>query len=126
MTTDKERDMYLGVYGGLGLSQAVFVLFAAIAMALGSRISSRQLHQGMLVNIMHSPMSFFETTPQGRIMNRFSKDISGIDDIIPRTVTSCLRTFLMVLGAIFTISFATPIFLAVIVPLGALYLFVQV
>lgn len=126
VTSDKERDLYLGVYGALGMSQAVFVLFGAIAMALGSRIASRHLHQRMLVNIMHSPMSFFETTPQGRIMNRFSKDISGIDDMVPRTLVNFFRTLLTVLGAMFTISFVTPIFLAVIIPLGALYIFVQV
>jgi len=126
VTSDNERDRYLGVYGGLGVSQAVFVLFASIVLALGSRIASRHLHQRMLVNILHSPMSFFETTPQGRIMNRFSKDISGIDDVVPRTLITFLRTFFQVTGAIFTISFATPIFLAVIIPLGVLYIFVQV
>lgn len=126
VASDKERDLFLGVYGALGMSQALFILCASIAMAAGSRIASRHLHQKMLVNIMHSPMSFFETTPQGRIMNRFSKDISGIDDMVPRSVTSFLRTFLSVIGTMFAITFATPIFLAVIVPLGALYIFIQV
>lgn len=95
-------------------------------MAIGSRIASRQLHHKMLVNIMHSPMSFFETTPQGRIMNRFSKDISGIDDVVPQTLMAFLRTFFNVIGAMFTISYATPIFLVVILPLLALYVLVQV
>ena len=75
---------------------------------------------------MHSPMSFFETTPQGRIMNRFSKDISGIDDVVPQTLMAFLRTFFSVIGAMFTISYATPIFLVVILPLLALYVLVQV
>ena len=126
VTSDDERDLFLGVYGALGLSQAIFILFASIAMAAGSRVASRYLHQKMLVNIMHSPMSLFETTPQGRIMNRFSKDISGIDDMVPRSLTSFLRTFLSVIGTMFAITFATPIFLAVIIPLGALYFFIQV
>ncbi|KAL9964349.1 hypothetical protein ACROYT_G027978 [Oculina patagonica] len=125
VTSDEERDLFLGVYGALGVSQALFVLFSSLAMAAGSRIASRHLHQRMLVNIMHSAMSFFETTPQGRIMNRFSKDISGIDDMVPRSLTSFIRTFFSVIGTMFAISFATPIFLVVIVPLGALYLFVQ-
>ena len=101
-------------------------LWRSIAMAAGSRVASRYLHQKMLVNIMHSPMSFFETTPQGRIMNRFSKDMSGIDDMVLRSLTSFLRTFLSVIGTMFAITFATPIFLAVIIPLGALYFFIQV
>ena len=126
VTSDSERDKFLGVYGGLGMSQAVFVLCASVAMALGSRVASRQLHQRMMVNIMHSPMSFFETTPQGRIMNRFSKDISGIDDVIPSTFMAALRISLQVFGAIFAITYATPVFLAVIVPLAVVYVFVQV
>ena len=126
VASNEERDLFLGVYGGLGMSQALFVLFSSLAMAAGARIASRHLHQGMLVNIMHSPMSFFETTPQGRIMNRFSKDISGIDDMVPRCFTQFLRTFLNVIGVVFAISFVTPVFLVVIIPLGALYVFIQV
>ena len=126
VASDEERDLFLGVYGGLGLSQALFVLLASLSMATGSRIASRHLHQGMLVNIMHSPMSFFETTPQGRIMNRFSKDISSIDGMVPRCFNEFLRAFLKVIGTIFAISFVTPIFLVVIIPLGVLYIITQV
>ena len=126
VTSDDERDLFLGVYSALGVSQCVLVLLQALALATGTIIASRHLHQRMLDNIMRSPMSFFETTPQGRIMNRFSKDISGIDDMVPRSVSSFLRTFFAVIASIFTISFATPIFLVIIVPLGVLYVFIQV
>ena len=118
--------MYLGVYGALGLMQAICVLISSLCLALGSKIASRYLHQSILVNVMHSPMSFFETTPLGRIVNRFSKDISTIDDRVPMSLASFLRTFCSVLGTIIAISFATPIFLVVIVPLGLLYVFIQV
>jgi len=125
VTSDDERDMYLGVYGGLGFLQALSVLISALCLAVGSKIASRYLHQSILVNVMHSPMSFFETTPLGRIVNRFSKDISTIDDMVPMSLANFLRTFCGVLGTIVAISFATPIFLAVILPLGFFYLFVQ-
>lgn len=126
ISSNDERDLFLGVYGALGVTQAFFVLFSSLVIATGTKIASRHLHQRMLVNIMHSPMSFFETTPQGRIMNRFSKDISGIDDMVPRSLMQFVRTFLSVVGTLFAISFATPIFLAVIIPLGLLYIFIQV
>ena len=126
VTSDDERDMYLGVYGGLGFLQALSVLISALCLAVGSKIASRYLHQSILLNVMHSPMSFFETTPLGRIVNRFSKDISTIDDMVPMSLANFLRTFCGVLGTIVAISFATPIFLAVILPLGLFYLFVQV
>jgi ABC-type multidrug transport system fused ATPase/permease subunit len=38
--------------------------------------ASRLLHDGMLACVLHSPMSFFDTTPLGRIVNRFSKGVS--------------------------------------------------
>ena len=126
VTSDAERDMYLGVYGGLGVTQALCVLISSICLALGSKIASRYLHQSILVNVMHSPMSFFETTPLGRIVNRFSKDVSTIDDKVPMSLVSFLRTFFSCLGTIVAISFATPIFLVVIVPLGVVYIFIQV
>ena len=126
ITSFSERDMYIGVYGGLGLSQAVFVLFSSLAMSVGSMVASRNLHSHLLVNIMHSAMSFFETTPLGRIVNRFSKDLNVIDDIISRILTMFFLTFFSVCGTIIVISYATPIFLSVILPLGIVYFFVQV
>ena len=126
VTSDDERDMYLGVYGGLGFAQALCVLISSICLALGSKIASRYLHQSILINVMHSPMSFFETTPLGRIMNRFSKDVSTIDDKVPVSLAVFLRTLCTCLGTLIAISFATPIFLVVIVPLGFVYIFIQV
>lgn len=126
VTSDGERDMYLGVYGALGFAQALSTLISSLCLAVGSKIASRNLHQSVLVNVMHSPMSFFETTPLGRIVNRFSKDISTIDDKVPMSLVTFLRTFFSVLGTIVAISFATPIFLVVIVPLGFFYIFIQV
>ena len=126
VTTSAERDRYLGGYAGLGVTQAFCVLMSSLSLALGSKIASRHLHKSILVNVMHLPMSFFESTPLGRIVNRFSKDISTIDDKVPMSLTSFLRTFCTVVGTIIAISFATPMFLVVIIPLGALYFFIQV
>ncbi|XP_015764590.1 PREDICTED: multidrug resistance-associated protein 1-like [Acropora digitifera] len=125
VTTSAERDRYLGGYAGLGVTQAFCVLMSSLCLALGSKIASRHLHRSILVNVMHLPMSFFESTPLGRIVNRFSKDISTIDDKVPMSLASFLRTFCTVVGTIIAISFATPMFLVVIIPLGALYFFIQ-
>ncbi len=76
---------FLGVYGGLGLCQATFLLFGSIVLALGGILASCSLHDNMLRNILHSPMAFFDTTPLGRILNRFSKDIYIIDQAIPNS-----------------------------------------
>ena len=126
VTSNKQRDMYLGVYGGIGLIQALLVLLSSMLIATGSMIASRSLHGNMLENVMRAPMSFFETTPLGRIVNRFSKDLYTIDDMVPQSMSMFLRTFLNVVSTLFAISFATPLFLTVIVPLGIVYIVFQV
>ncbi|CAG0920359.1 unnamed protein product [Notodromas monacha] len=89
-----KRDMYLGVYGALGLGQALAIFFGSMAMALGTLVASAKLHNGMLSNILKSPMGFFDTTPVGRIVNRFSKDVDTLDLIIPMNLRSWLICFL--------------------------------
>lgn len=52
-------------------------------MAIGTLKSAAVLHQRMLARILKAPMSFFDTTPVGRIVNRFAKDIDVLDNTIP-------------------------------------------
>ena len=136
----------LGVYAALGMLQALMVLGASFALAIGGIIGSRRLHDGMLHNILRSPMSFFDTTPLGRILNRFSKvivlitstyihflfffyfsqDIYTIDEIIPFSLRGFIMTFLSVVSTIIVIAIASPWFLGVIVPLLVFYTIIQV
>ena len=120
------RGEYLGVYAAFGVGQAILVLFASFSLAMGGIMASKLIHTRLLVNILRLPMSFFDTTPSGRILNRFSKDIYTIDEIVPRSVSMFLGTFFAVLSTIFVISFATPLFMVVILPLAVFYILVQV
>ena len=71
-------------------------------------------------------MSFFDTTPLGRVLNRFSKDIYVIDELIPRVLSSFLATLFAVISTILVIIIVTPTFTIIIIPLGIFYLLVQV
>ena len=77
---------FLGVYAAMGFGQIFFILLASIVLALGSILASTRLHDNMLANVLRCPMSFFDTTPLGRILNRFSKDIYIIDQTIPNSL----------------------------------------
>jgi len=80
----------------------------------------------MLANIMRSPMMFFDTTPIGRILNRFSRDMETVDGLLPFTIRSFLSTFFNVVATIVIISYSTPIFLFVVVPVLIIYYLIQV
>ena len=97
-----------------------------LLLACSSVKSATNLHQGLLINIMHLPMQFFESTPLGRIVNRFSKDINSVDDKLPPILGRFLRTLLTTLGTICVISYSTPLFLTCVAPLAVLYIFIQV
>ena len=71
-------------------------------------------------------MQFFDTTPLGRILNRFSKDMYMVDVEIPNTSDQFLAMLTLVLSTIVAILIAIPIFGIVIVPLGIFYFLVQV
>ena len=117
---------YLGVYAGIGIIQSLLLLASAISLGVGVVFATRTLHNNLLKNILRCPMSYFDTTPLGRVLNRFSLDTFTIDEMIPSAVQSFLYRLLMLFGIIIIIIIATPTFLIVIIPLGLSYFFVQV
>ena len=102
------------------------MLIYSINLAICSVRASRVMHFNMLKNILRSPMVFFETTPTGRILNRFSRDVETIDNTLPSLFRSWVNTTFTVISTIVVISYSTPIFLVMIVPLALLYYFIQV
>ncbi|XP_012540485.1 multidrug resistance-associated protein 1 isoform X3 [Monomorium pharaonis] len=120
-----KRDMYLGVYGALGFGQALFVMMSQLTMIVGCLRSSRLLHCDLLFNILRSPLGFFDTTPSGRILNRFGKDVDVIDNVLPHVLRAWLMCLASVIATLVVISYSTPIFVSVILPIGAIYYFIQ-
>ena len=121
----KVRDMYLGIYGGLGAASAFTVMAKSLLVALGGLNASSKLHNIMLENVLRAPMSFFDTNPKGRVVNRFAKDIDLVDRQIPRILSALIGSLFRIAGTIFAICYASPVFIAIIVPLTVLYWFVQ-
>ena len=119
------RNMYLSVYGVLGLMQGLCIMIGSLLLAIFTLNAAFKLHSTMLFRIMRSPMSFFETTPLGRILNRFSKDIDIVDLQIPMNIRLLFNMCMSVMGTVVVIVFAMPIFIVVIIPVGGIYYFVQ-
>ncbi|XP_049916463.1 ATP-binding cassette sub-family C member 3 isoform X2 [Epinephelus moara] len=123
--TKENVNMRVGVYAALGIAQGILVMISSFTLAMGNIGAAKKLHHNLLTNKLHTPQSFFDTTPIGRIINRFSKDIYIIDEALPATVLMFLGTFFVSLSTMIVIVSSTPIFAVVIVPLAFTYIFVQ-
>ncbi|XP_045104248.1 multidrug resistance-associated protein 1-like isoform X3 [Portunus trituberculatus] len=123
---DHDRDLYLGVYTALGIGQAFFILGGAFALSFGSLDAAKKLHANLLYNVLRLPMSFFDTTPLGRLINRFSKDVDTLDNVLPWSIRSWLMCFVTVVATFAVIIGVTVEFTLVMIPTMIIYYFVQV
>lgn len=119
------RNMYLIGYGVIGILQSVFIFSAIVMVTFATIQASISLHNGLLNSILRSPMSFFDTTPLGRIVNRFSKDIDEIDMILPLNIKNIINQIFSVIGVIVIISIVTPRVLLALIPLMFGFFFIQ-
>ena len=131
-TTDPEavtdtsvRDMYLGIYGLFGILQSLGVMIGTVILNIACLNAAVKLHTTMLTNVLRSPMSFFDTTPLGRILNRFSKDIDMVDVTIPAQLRSIMSTLLTVAGTVVVICYTSPIFIVIVIPIGCVFWLIQ-
>jgi ABC-type multidrug transport system fused ATPase/permease subunit len=117
---------YIGIYFAFGIGSSLLTVGQTLILWIFCSIeASRKLHERMANAIFRSPMSFFDTTPAGRILNRFSSDIYRVDEVLARVFN---MLFVNVARSFFTlgvISFSTPAFIALIVPLALTYYWIQ-
>merc|ERR1719187_1181897 len=83
------------------------------------------MHKNMLARIMMAPMSFFDTTPLGRVVNRFAKDVDVCDNTLPGSLRNWLSQFATFVATIITIMTVIWEFIIVIVPVAVVFYFVQ-
>lgn len=117
---------YLGFYFILGISFSACSLIQTCFMWIFCTIQgSKKMHNDMASSVLRAPMSFFETTPIGRILNRFSNDIYKIDEILGRVFGMFFNNSAKVLFTVFVICFSTWEFILIAAPLTVLYIYYQ-
>uniref|UniRef100_A0A3Q2PMB4 ABC-type glutathione-S-conjugate transporter n=1 Tax=Fundulus heteroclitus TaxID=8078 RepID=A0A3Q2PMB4_FUNHE len=123
--TQIDTDLKLSVFGALGFVQGIAIFGTTVAISICGIIASRQLHTDLLVNVLRSPMSFFECTPSGNLLNRFAKEIDAIDCMVPEGLKMMLSYVFKLLEVCIIVMMATPFAAVIILPLAFLYAFVQ-
>uniref|UniRef100_V5E5X8 Multidrug resistance-associated ABC transporter n=1 Tax=Kalmanozyma brasiliensis (strain GHG001) TaxID=1365824 RepID=V5E5X8_KALBG len=113
---------YLTLYGIVGILASICICIAPFILWTWLVISSaRKFHDNMFDAVLRSPLQWFETTPTGRLLNLFSRDVNVIDEVLPRVIHGLIRTMTVVLGVLCVVGYSVPPFLIAIIPLGFAY-----
>ncbi|XP_052506052.1 ATP-binding cassette sub-family C member 4-like [Budorcas taxicolor] len=112
---------YLRVYSGLTVSTILFGVTRSLLIFYVLVNSSQTLHSKMLETILRAPVLFFNRNPIGRILNRFSKDIGHMDDLLPVIFQDFIQTFLLVVGVVGVMVAAAPWIAIPVIPLGIIF-----
>ncbi|KAI9808369.1 MAG: hypothetical protein M1826_004340 [Phylliscum demangeonii] len=121
-TSDKfhlKMGQYIGIYAGLGVVQACLMFAFAITLTILGTTASKVMMARAMTRVLRAPMSFFDTTPLGRIINRFSRDIDTMDNVLTDSMRMYFFTLSMILSVFVLI---TVFFHYFAVALGPLFL----
>ena len=123
--TPTPTEYYLKIYFIIGMASLCFQIVRAIILVLGSINAARGLHRSLLHTVLRLPMSFFDSQPTGRLLNRFTRDTEAVDTAIQSSVSSFLNCAVSVLWSLVVVVAVSPAIAATLVPLSLAYWVIQ-
>uniref|UniRef100_A0A3Q1B0Y1 ATP-binding cassette sub-family C member 5 n=1 Tax=Amphiprion ocellaris TaxID=80972 RepID=A0A3Q1B0Y1_AMPOC len=121
MKDNPMMQQYAAIYASSMGVMLLFKLFRGIAFVKGTLRASSKLHDELFHKILRCPMKFFDTTPSGRILNRFSKDMDEVDTRLPFQAEMFIQNVILVFFCLGVISCVFPWFLVAVGPLVVLF-----
>lgn len=112
---------YLTLYAVVGISGVFFILGRGLVFSYGTKTACAVYHQQLFSRAMRASCTFYDVTPIGRVLNRFSKDIGDIDVSLPRFMQSTFNIGFYAIGALVSTAVVTPMFLIVLLVLAAIF-----
>ncbi|KDR20353.1 putative multidrug resistance-associated protein [Zootermopsis nevadensis] len=116
---------YLYIYTGIVVMLFTITIIRSFAFYKFCMRCSSNLHNSMFNSIIHTSMRFFDTNSSGRIMNRFSKDIGSVDELLPKAIMDASQIVLMMAGSLVVAVSVNLYFLIPIVVMGLLFWFIR-
>ncbi|KAK6453841.1 P-loop containing nucleoside triphosphate hydrolase protein [Scheffersomyces xylosifermentans] len=118
---------FITIYAVFGLSASTMSVIRGSVMMLWLAINaSTTIHDQMATRILRAPMDFFERTPVGRIMNRFTNDINRVDDSIPGVFQGFIAQSISATITFVVIGYVMPFYIAVIIVLSSAYIYYDI
>jgi ABC-type multidrug transport system fused ATPase/permease subunit len=113
-TTDYYLLGYAGIAGATSLILSAGIGIGELLMI----IASTSLHEQLLQRTLYAPVSFFDKTPTGRILNRFGADMKTLDQSVANNCTSYVKVCIRILMMVISICAVTPLTLLFVIPTG--------
>lgn len=121
-----EANLDIFIFTGITVLTIIFTLSRSFLIFTLAMKSSTSLHNSMFKGISHAPMHFFNTNPTGRILNRFSKDLGQVDELLPTVMIGVITIFLSMAGTLAVVAMVNPIFLAPTAVLAVIFYFLRI
>ncbi|NWU26130.1 MRP7 protein, partial [Dyaphorophyia castanea] len=118
-------NFYLIVYGSIAGANSLFTIIRAFLFAYGALRAAAVIHNRLLQRVLKATVTFFDTTPTGRILNRFSSDLYCVDSSLPFILNIFLANVYGLLGMLVIMTYGLPWIGLVILPLAVVYFFIQ-
>ena len=116
---------YVLTFSVISVTGVVFSFIANLYTThLGLR-AGKKLHENMINKIVYAPMSFFDSTPLGRIQNRFSSDVSEADNSTQFALGLFLGCAFEMLVTLIIVGVQTPYTLVCFVPILTVFYYTQ-
>jgi ATP-binding cassette subfamily C (CFTR/MRP) protein 1 len=106
LSTD-QNVYYLNMYALISMVGVVGLVARALILAQHRLGTSTALHNNLLGATLGAPVAFFDVTPLGRILNRFSSDMQVVDEDLSQNISQLSNSLFQCLGAVGAIACST-------------------
>jgi ABC-type multidrug transport system fused ATPase/permease subunit len=121
---DVDVGYYLAVYALIGIACMLVALFRDFWLFFGSLTASWKIHKQLMESVTRAKFKFFDVTPLGQLMNRFSKDLEAVDQEVAPIAIGVMSCALAIVVTVALITAITPGFLIAAIVISGMYFFV--
>ncbi|XP_031628372.1 multidrug resistance-associated protein 4-like [Contarinia nasturtii] len=118
-------DECIYIFGSLIAALFIFTFLRSIGFYVICVRVSHKLHNAMFNGLISTSMRFFDTNPLGRTLNRFSKDIGAVDEMLPRCLFDATQILLALTGSVVLVAVVNPLSMVPVIVLGFFLIIIQ-
>lgn len=115
--SNKQPWFYFIIYAGASLVAALLILLRSAILTSGVLRAAHEIHDDAIRSVFAAPISFFDTTPLGRVINRFSSDLQKVDVQIAGQMTQLFQNFFSLIGNVAVLALSSKYVLVSLLPL---------